>query len=329
MRVRLWLKTRKASELANRVSEIMNPSSANYHHWLSKSEDTEAFKPSSEDAEQLRQYLSANGATEIAVEGHAVSANLSVAQAQTLFGVKIHKFKLAGQTVIANTSDPKLSSEIASQVAYVGGLTTHRMKPMLARQRDLNGGFIDAQPFTAGVQFGAHESNCFRPVETHSFATTGTTAVEATYTGNRYGSDANATAPHLPPCGYSPADVQKAYGVDQLIQAGLDGKGQTIVIIDAYGSPTIAADAQAFSAANGLPAPELTVIATGGPTVTGTLDRGPARLGGRKPRSTSSGPTSWLPERRLFWLKRLGERRRSRGRHGLCRPEQSGQRHLE
>ena len=41
---------------------------------------------------------------------------------------------------------------------------------------------------------------------------------------------------------YSPKDMQNAYGVTSLLNAGYTGKGQTIVIIDAFGSPTIAED---------------------------------------------------------------------------------------
>jgi subtilase family serine protease len=54
---------------------------------------------------------------------------------------------------------------------------------------------------------------------------------------------------------YGPAAIRHAYGVDQLIAAGLDGKRQTIVIIDAYGSPTLEADLAAFDTVFGLPAP--------------------------------------------------------------------------
>src|SRR6478672_5495457 len=54
---------------------------------------------------------------------------------------------------------------------------------------------------------------------------------------------------------YGPAAIRQAYGIDKLIAAGLDGTGQTIVIIDAYGSPTVEKDLAAFDAIFGLPAP--------------------------------------------------------------------------
>jgi len=56
------------------------------------------------------------------------------------------------------------------------------------------------------------------------------------------------------PC-YSPQQMRKAYGVDALIDAGFVGKGETIVIIDSFGSPTIREDLKAFDKGYGLPDP--------------------------------------------------------------------------
>src|SRR5436190_1607519 len=39
------------------------------------------------------------------------------------------------------------------------------------------------------------------------------------------------------PC-YSPQLIRKAYGVTPLLNSGFTGKGQSIVIIDSFGSPT-------------------------------------------------------------------------------------------
>lgn len=48
---------------------------------------------------------------------------------------------------------------------------------------------------------------------------------------------------------YTPADIKQAYD----FPAGLDGTGQSIAIIDAYGSPTVQADLDIFSDEMGLP----------------------------------------------------------------------------
>ena len=61
---------------------------------------------------------------------------------------------------------------------------------------------------------------------------------------------------------YSPQEMRRAYGLDGLIDAGMVGAGQTIVIIDSYGSPTIREDLSVFDQGYGLPdPPSFTVLA--------------------------------------------------------------------
>jgi subtilase family serine protease len=52
---------------------------------------------------------------------------------------------------------------------------------------------------------------------------------------------------------YNPSQFFSAYGIDKLHAAGLTGKGQVIVLVDSYGSPTMQADLDHFSDAFGLP----------------------------------------------------------------------------
>jgi subtilase family serine protease len=54
---------------------------------------------------------------------------------------------------------------------------------------------------------------------------------------------------------YSPRQLQRAYGLLPLYARGLDGRGRTIVVVDAYGSPTIRHDLRVFDAGCGLPDP--------------------------------------------------------------------------
>jgi subtilase family serine protease len=78
----------------------------------------------------------------------------------------------------------------------------------------------------------------------YTFAQTGTTPPTDAQCRQQYGF----------PC-YSPQEMRKAYGVTDLINKGYDGTGQTIVIIDSYGSPTIKADLKTFDAGYGIPDP--------------------------------------------------------------------------
>jgi subtilase family serine protease len=63
---------------------------------------------------------------------------------------------------------------------------------------------------------------------------------------------------------YQPAQIQNAYNITPLLNRGINGAGRTIVIVDAFGSPTIASDLQTFDATMGLPNPSFTEITPAG-----------------------------------------------------------------
>ena len=59
----------------------------------------------------------------------------------------------------------------------------------------------------------------------------------------------------LPGGGLSPAQVWAAYDLGPLLREGIDGKGQTIVVVEPFGSPTIRHDLAVFDQRLGLQAP--------------------------------------------------------------------------
>jgi subtilisin-like proprotein convertase family protein len=71
--------------------------------------------------------------------------------------------------------------------------------------------------------------------------------------------EASPLAGSASPGGYAPAQMRHAYGFDQIFFEGGtivgDGAGQTIAIVNAYHTPTAAADLAAFNAYFALPAP--------------------------------------------------------------------------
>jgi len=48
-------------------------------------------------------------------------------------------------------------------------------------------------------------------------------------------------------CGYGPQQLQGAYGESSLLKSGIDGRGVTVAITDAYAAPTMLADAQKYN----------------------------------------------------------------------------------
>jgi subtilase family serine protease len=54
---------------------------------------------------------------------------------------------------------------------------------------------------------------------------------------------------------YQAFQLQRAYDLQPLFDQGINGKGETIVLVDAFGSPSIASDLKTFDAKEGLPNP--------------------------------------------------------------------------
>ena len=69
------------------------------------------------------------------------------------------------------------------------------------------------------------------------------------------GVHAGKTTITAPKSGLTPAQITAAYDLAPLRRAGVTGAGQTIVIVDSFGSPTIASDLAHFDAYFRLPAP--------------------------------------------------------------------------
>ena len=98
---------------------------------------------------------------------------------------------------------------------------------------------------------------------------------------------------------FTPQTIQAAYDVGPLYAAGLDGRGQTIAIVDSYGSDTIAHDLHVFNTAFGLQpmcGEEAVTCAAGLPTFSVLHLQG-------SPATTAPPPTSKGPgqEDRSAW----------------------------
>ena len=63
---------------------------------------------------------------------------------------------------------------------------------------------------------------------------------------------------------YTPTQIYAAYNLNPLYSEGVYGNGETIVVVDSYGSPTALSDLQTFSSTFGLPVPNT----PGGPSFT-------------------------------------------------------------
>jgi subtilase family serine protease len=271
--ITLWLKLRDEQALDAALAGQRDHGAP----FLSSAQIDAQHAPSAASVADVSRYLQAQGLSITGVGPHNlfVKASGSVGLIQRTLGVDVHEYQLKDMTFRASAKRATLPAEIAPMVASVSGLSGPapqpniaravmgvRSRPNIARASDAEGIANKGMKFSAsaganGLVFAAQ---CFLPPVRESFSGGG---VSATYTGNRYGTDINNTADGtVAPCGYQPSDIATAYNMNALYKAGLDGTGQTVAIVDAYGSTTIRQDAAVFSAAMGLPPVNLTIIGT-------------------------------------------------------------------
>src|SRR6202020_2676478 len=162
-----------------------------------------------------------------------------------------------GKTIRANDRDPYIGGAAGALVKSVAGLDSGAYEhPAMTRPAPPNShsvgsgaGFAKGTTSTLPPDF--FTTNCFTGPETETFSTNN----DGEYPISTIkGTHLNVQSLTSAGCAYTPPPIQAAYGLTNAYAAGFDGTGQTIGIIDWCGSLTIQDDANAFSAAFGLPA---------------------------------------------------------------------------
>ena len=110
---------------------------------------------------------------------------------------------------------------------------------------------------------------------------------------------------------YSPVQYRVAYNLNPLYKGGITGAGRTIVIVDSFGSPTIANDLHVFDQQWGFPDPDLQVDEVRQRPAVRPHQRRPWSAGPRRPPSTWSTRTPSRPARRSSWSRPRSPRPRA------------------
>jgi len=255
--VTVWLHQHNKDAFDALVQQMYEKGSPQYHHWLTMEQYKATFAPTRKDAALVRDFLSGHNLSVSSTEknNHYVTASGRISDVQDAFNVQINRFNVKGRIHQAPTSEPSVAGQASAVVAAVQvSDLTYSSNAAAAKDLDTGVPFRGVQ-LTPGVNPNGlfFSANCFRSPETKTFTTGGGGPV-AVYFGNRYGANITSAPPNLPSCGYDAAELQTAYGLKKAYSSGWNGAGQTIVIVDAFGSNTIVDDANTFSALNKLPA---------------------------------------------------------------------------
>ena len=249
--VQLQLQDKAAFDKA--VDALYDPESPTFHKWLTE-EDLKKYAPAKEQSAAVRKELESHGLEILSADenGFSIRARGTAASVESAFNTEIHEFQRNGEVFRANVRNARLSGVAGDYVAAVAGLESHQARPRLSRAVNLK--THRAPPTIAlskvessGGLGSIITDQILSSPATFSFTTPGAKLPVGVYYGNVY--QAN---PNLIP-DYTPAQLQALYGLPAAYKAGFDGKGQTIVLLEAFGYPTIEADANAFCKLTGLP----------------------------------------------------------------------------
>ena len=249
------------------VDALYDPASPTFHHWLTE-EQLQKYAPSKEQVTAVRQELENHGLTILSTgsNGFSIRAHGTAGNVASAFNTHIHKFQMNGKVFRANVETARLSGAVGDSVAAVAGIESHDAHPLLSRAVNAATHLPPAPIALSKVQSSSGGLSAYitdqilSAPQTFTFNTGGVSISGGVctptpgapypigvYSGNVYGAN-----PALTP-DYSPAQLQEIYGLRAAYNQGLDGAGQTIVLLEAFGYPTIEADANAFFSLTGLP----------------------------------------------------------------------------
>jgi hypothetical protein len=212
------------------LAAISDPDNARYGQYLTSDAFAAKYGPTKEDVFTVRAYLEHNGltVTEIPSNSAYIAATGTSAQVEHAFTTQMMSYETPDGMLHAPVAQALLPKTIAPYVHAVLGLASvgHARSPGQAREQ--------ATPIVTPVV----------PADCSHYYGENTTNADPPYGDYVY------PFPTAPCSGISPAAMRHAYGIDELLDAGIDGHGQTIAFVDATLSPTLLADAQEYAQRN-------------------------------------------------------------------------------
>jgi subtilase family serine protease len=182
------------------MAEQQDPSSANYHHWLTPQQYGQQYGPAQSDIDTATAWLTSNGFTSIHVANGRDFIDFSgtAAQFNHAFQTSIHNYSVKGKVYWANSSDPTIPAALAPLVVGVNAMHNFPRHPA-----------YHVIPKTSLVPAkGIHRA--------YSYPS---------------GCNTDVTSSELCSFALSPGDFGTIYNVLPLWDAGTDGSGVTIAVI--------------------------------------------------------------------------------------------------
>jgi subtilase family serine protease len=271
--------------LKSLVAEVSNPKSKEYGRYITPQQFGQRFEPAGADLAAVKALLEHAGMTNVTQGPHGmyITATATVAQLRTAFKVTQNLYSYQGKTLRANNNAPTVPASLAGKVLYIEGLDDSSTLRQPYHQSETMG----ALHAPATVEKSSAPATTPPPVAASNppeYCNVNYGAQEKIATLTTAADVYGAAIPWMN-CGYTPQQIQAAYG---LAKVKYTGAGITVAIVDAYASPTLEADANRYAANHDLP--KLTAANFSQIIPAGIYDVSP---------SESCGPYGWWTEQSL------------------------------
>jgi len=119
------------ADLNNLLAQQQDPSSPNYHKWLTPAQFADRFGMTQNDINRVQAWLELQGfvVTSVANSRNQVSFDGTVAQVELVFHTEIHNYAEEGEVHFANATNPSVPAALAGLVLAVGNLHNFSPKP--------------------------------------------------------------------------------------------------------------------------------------------------------------------------------------------------------
>lgn len=256
--ITVHLKMHNEEAFDKALEALYAPGSSSYHQWMTP-DDLAKYAPTSDEIEAVKAELTSHGLSIVSVGSDKLSirARGSIASMESAFQTQIHEFKRDGAIFHANITPAKLTGSAGNLIKSVSGLSNFPLKSMAKHAiNPATGKSIPTIPLadaTAGALSNHYTDKCFPGPESLTLPMlNGAPLPVGQFNGNVYQSDPAFGRGHV--CGWTPAQVRAHYSLTAAYKNGIDGSGQTIVIVDGPSDPTVQEDLVQFSRMVGLPA---------------------------------------------------------------------------
>ena len=226
VQIAVALRWRHSEELSALDQAVSDPRDPGYGHYLSSQEFRARFSPSEPQVEEVAGFLRDAGlrVTGVSASGMLVKATASAGTVERAFHTRLGTYRYRGRELRAPANPISLPADLQGNVAGVLGLDQSLVQPLTVKPPL---GYIPARPCSS---YWARKVTGFR-------------------VPTAYGQQQPWVA-----CGYTPLQMQGAYGVGDLIEGGTNGSGVTVGVVDAFSAPKILKDLNEYSRRHGLAA---------------------------------------------------------------------------